>query len=160
MNQNMDPADVLAAADALAAADESRTKMAERLYTPVWYHPLVGAAMSMFGLAAGLAAARRGWSDVLVMGGLFICVGIVLAYRRITGVALTGPIGPRSQRMLIVVGVVGILLMLAGLGLFSQVAVNWPWIVAYSLVVIVLITILGRRYDDILRDEIRSGAQL
>lgn len=141
---------------ALAAVTNARSALADRLVTPWWYHPVLGACVAVI---------------VLLLGGVLGAVGTALlvfpiigmgalasTYRRLTGVDLLGnPVGHGSRTLgLLVVLVAGYVIAVAGSFILGrQQGISWiPWLLAgLALVCTVLV---GRAYDTALRAELRS----
>jgi hypothetical protein len=142
---------------ALAAVEQSRSDIADRLYTPWWYHPILGL------LVGGLLA--LGLGDVpfaLLLGaipvyalGLFALVSV---YRRKSGVWLKGnEAGPKSRRSLLRWAVYLGTLVIVGAVFSVGLEIRWAaWVI--GLVVAVSLTVWGRHFDKLLRADLREAA--
>lgn len=153
MDKNPEEGDAL---DEVAAA---RRRLAERLYTPWWYHPALG-------LLLGLLVLQL--SGVLGRPAMFLLpvpvLGIIVLgriYRRLSGIDLYGdgaPDGGQRGRSLLAVYVCGLIICFAaGFVLGNRLGIAWTaWAIAALLVVATVV--VGRRYDDLLRAQVRSAA--
>lgn len=135
---------------ALAGLDADRVKLAERVVTPWWYHPILGAILAA--IVAGYAL-PTGYQLFVVALGLVAMVLLVRAYSRRYGVAVTSSFGPRTRRLQIAVGVT------AGSALAAAFVLNIAgapaaWMLLPMVVVFVGIILIGRRYDEALRSEL------
>lgn len=154
MESQMAPREARAALEAVA---DSRAEMADRLVTPWWYHPtlgiLLGGLMAVIGV--GVPTAVFWASMVLYFGGILALAG---AYRRMTGIWVDGfGIGPRSRRSATRLGATAIALALVG-AVFGL-GFDLPWVpVGCGVVLAAVMTVWGRRFDTILRDELREPA--
>ena len=144
--------------DALADAAASRRAVADRLITPWWYHPALGAITALI-----VAVNALELPDLVVIGATILGAagmgGLVGAYRRTTGLWVDlGNAGPRSRRWWVLYAV--ILASTIGAALVASVTpLSYPAWFAVALTVITFIAtvVLGRRIDAVLREEIRSG---
>lgn len=142
------------AAEALDAVAESRGRAAARIHTPGWFYPLIGvlsvAACATFLLES--ADVRR----TLLFLVVIVAVLLMVYQQRLHGSVNTTARGPRTRRlavvfMLVVVGVVGVA------ALIDWVNAHWAYTAVVGLATILVTTVVGRRYDAALRDEIRQG---
>ncbi|MGB5953264.1 MAG: hypothetical protein WBG57_12220 [Ornithinimicrobium sp.] len=141
------------AADALADVARTRSAVADRLVTPVWYHPILGASLAA--LIIGLAQESLWIQLALSALALLAIVIIVRAYQRITGLWVdTRNLGPRGRRLYrTYLGLV--LLCLAA----AFIPVGTLWLGAGAAVLIFVATVvMGRHLDVLLREEIRDGS--
>jgi hypothetical protein len=140
---------------ALAAVDESRSDIADRLVTPWWYHPILGV------LVGGLiTVATIGVAFPTLIGVLAVyAVGIYLlmsAYRRKTGVWMNGfGGGPRARRSLALLFAVTLAITIAGSVLSMGLEIRWAALLT-GLAVALTMTLWGRHYDNVLRAELRE----
>jgi hypothetical protein len=138
----------------LSVIAEARAAIADRLVTPWWYHPALGLLMAGYVLALGL-----GDTVVKIASGILVVVGgaaLARAYRRLTGVWVSGfDAGPASRWAAALGGLAG----LAGVtawGLGASTDLRWPvWCLA--LVMVAASVVLGRRFDTALRAQLRAG---
>jgi hypothetical protein len=142
------------ATEALAQVETGRSKIAERLITPVWYHPVLGL------LVGGLIASAE-WHSLAVAGSAFLvyAVGIgvlVSSYRRLTGIWVSGfRRGPAGRVSVLLAGVLYVIAGIAaildfGLGLRGA-------FVAAGAIAVVAVVVLGGRFDEALRAELRGA---
>lgn len=135
-------------------ADARRT-LADRLVTPSWYHPVLGAMLAAYVVvvALGTTALRLAAVPVFVAG----CVLLAKAYQRLTGVWVSGDsAGPARPWAYALGGVAGVLL-LGSLAITWLTRLRWPvWLAA--VVVFVATIVLGRRFDTALRAHLRGQA--
>lgn len=145
------------AGSALADVETSNAATAERLVTPWWYHPILGAALGLLCLVSGrvmdtpLVAVLTG-AGVAVVAGL-----LVAAYRRRTGLWV-GPAqtGARSRALWLAHSGLTVVALGAAFLSWGRPALAWlPWAAAATAVVGTIV--LGRALDAALRDEIRRG---
>lgn len=139
------------ATDALAAIQETRGKLADRLTTPWWYHPILGALIAQFILVQGLVDHRVKYLSTLVLG--LGCAWLIRAYKDRTGLVAGLPPGKLSAllfwAMLAAVGGMAMLVLLAEL---------WPrWVVALAGAAWLCVVIFGRAYDRAYRADLREG---
>ncbi len=145
--------------EALADVTASRESVADRLVTPWWYHPILGALLAAIVLVSALDAAT--WIVLVVTVSCAVGMGILAgAYQRVTGLWVDlRNTGPRSRRWwLAYAAVVLITIGLAIAPSFTDVAYPVPVAVLIATVVLAATIILGRRIDTALREEIRSGS--
>lgn len=145
--------------DALADVAASRDSVADRLTTPWWYHPALGAILAAIVLVAALDLN----TIVRLVVSLACAVGIgllVAAYQRATGLWVDiRNLGPVSVRwwlayVVLIVVVVGTALVPS----FTDVSLSARVAVLLTVVVFLGTVVLGRKMDVALRAEIRSGA--
>ena len=137
----------------LAAVAEARRAAADRLVTPWWYHPVLGA------LFAGYAVAIALGNTWVLLGGIVVFFAglalLVSAYRRKTGIWLSGFEAGGATRWAYLMGVAGGLCIAAAVLLsFTDVSDGWVWAVAAVLGA--AIVPIGRTYDRELRAELRG----
>ncbi|MFI6506987.1 hypothetical protein ACIBCT_05225 [Streptosporangium sp. NPDC050855] len=129
-------------------------RLAERVVTPWWYHPVLGLIV---GVLTG-AQALPGVASFIVMAlGIVAIPLLITTYNRRYGISITQPAGPRGRRLSHTMLGVLVLAMLAALVVkFTGTAPWWgllPAAFAFGVIVV-----FGRRYDDVLRDELAHGA--
>jgi hypothetical protein len=144
------------ARDALAAVEQSRSDIADRLYTPWWYHPILGILVGALIAVAGFTfnPVYTGGALVAFSIGVFL---LVLIYRRKAGVWADGTAGPRARRQAIIAGVVGGILALSSYALVLVVGTWWPAVTIGALLA-VLTGVWGRHFDKVLRADLRGTA--
>lgn len=147
--ENNRPLDASAALDAAATA---RAGMAERLATPWWYHVTLGLLVAQMAFVQGLD--NPNWTlpsaFLLILGSL----GLVLVYRRQTGLVAARPQGIRARLLLALLSALAMGGIVVG-ALTRDLAVSS----IAAVVVLVGTVVLGRRYDEALRDELREDAR-
>ena len=145
-------------ASALADVDSARRSVADRLVTPWWYHPALGAILAAIMLVAALDLHNLVRLPVALVGAAGIGL-LVAAYQRTTGLWVdVRNLGPTSRKWWLAYAV--IVVVVTGGSLVPTAAnVALPvWLaVALAVVALVATIVLGRRMDDALRAEIRSG---
>lgn len=158
--QDADPDDAPAAyrpEDALSDVGASRSALADRLITPIWYHPLIALAVAGLILALGLNM-PSGWMLAIEVPAILLIGATVVAYRKLTGVWVsTAPRGTRAFRVHLALGVVtfaGVLL-----ALLARYAELPALAIACTVVVFVGYIVLGRLLDATLRAELRGGVR-
>ncbi len=130
----------------------ARAAAADRLVTPWWYHPILGllAAQLVLGYGLGASAVRAVCLVVYVVG-----IGVLAqAYKRMTGVWVSGLRPGRARRSAITIGVLIAVTMMAAVVL-SHVA-GAAWVVLAAACAFAACVGLGRHYDAVLRAELRG----
>lgn len=134
--------------------EAGRGQIADRLITPPWYHPVLGL------LAGGLIASAEWHSLAVFLSALLVyAVGagvLVSSYRRLTGIWVSGLRRGRAGRVSMLL--VGALYVLAGLAAILDLALGLrgAFLVAGGFAVVAVV-VLGRRFDDALRAELRAA---
>jgi hypothetical protein len=142
------------AAEALATVDDTRAQLADRLITPVWYHPTLGL------LAGGLIAIAELKNLAVFVAALLVyavgCGVLVSSYRRLTGIWVGGlRRGPAGR---ISIQLIGALYVIAGVAAVLGLAVGVPGaFLAGGVAAFVSVVVFGRRFDDALRRELRDS---
>lgn len=143
------------ALDTLAELDIDQALLAERVVTPWWYHPILGGIVALLVGAQALPEVLS--VSVLALGVVMIPV-LVTVYTRSYGVSVTGPVGPRTRRLMAVL--VGVLTV----GMVSNLIIKFTsvepaWGLVGAVICGAVTAVLGRRYDDLLRTELASGGR-
>jgi len=138
---------------ALESIAEARAAVADRLVTPWWYHPILGVLLGLY-----LVAVSYGGPALRVVAVAVLLAGLGLltrAYRRLTGVWISGLEAGRASRWAWAMGGAIGVCMAAG---FALAATGSPaWLVCgLGGVVAVAVVVFGRRFDTVLRAELRS----
>jgi len=133
---------------ALAAIDAGRTAAAERLVSPLWYHPILGILM------AGYLAAVASRSIIVTLLALPIFLtgvfALVSVYKKITGLWISGFNTGRASWWAAAMS--AILVILFGLA-YAQV---WNvWVAATTA--FIAVNVFGRLFDRTLRASLRAG---
>lgn len=137
----------------LAAIAEARRAAADRLVTPWWYHPAMGVLFAIYTVAVALG------ETLVMLGGILIFFGglwlLMNAYRRTTGVWMWGyqesAATPLAYAMGAIAGV-GV----AGALILSSLDVADGWVYAIAVGLGVMLVVVGRRYDQVLRADLRG----
>jgi hypothetical protein len=147
--------DATAAAAELAALQADRERMAERVVPPWWYDPALGVVV--FLLLSALSLRDQGWwyfaTLAVAVGGLW---ALVTAYKRITGVWVSGLRPGRTARVVRVWFAVYAVVLAAGLIADFVFDVRVAMVVA-GAVLGVTITFLGRWWTRLYVAELRAG---
>lgn len=145
--------------DALADVATSRASVADRLATPWWYHPALGAILGAIVLVAALDL-----NNIVRLSVSLACAAgiglLVAAYQRTTGLWVDlRNLGPVSMRWwLAYVVLIGVAVGTALVPSLTDVSLP-VWVAALLTAVVFLGSVaLGRKMDEALRAEIRSGA--
>jgi hypothetical protein len=122
--------------------------------TPFWYHPTLA-------LLAGGVIASAELDDLAVFLSALLVYGVgagvlVSSYRRLTGVWVGGLLrGPAGRVSVLLVGTVYVI---AGLSALFGLAVGVPGaFVVGGAAAFVVVVVLGRRFDEALRRELRAA---
>lgn len=142
--------DASAARAALIDLDHDTARLATRVVTPWWYHPVLGALVATIVAAQTLPTAL---SVSLIALGVIGMPILVSVYSRRYGVVITAPVGPRSK------GWLGLTLAAFGLAMVAGLLIKLsglapPWALIPAALVFVATIVLGRRYDQALRDDL------
>src|SRR3954466_15201499 len=148
---SMDPS---TAAAQLAALRTDRAQLAARVVPPWWYDPCLG--LVVFVLVAAISLRYAGWvyfaALAVGVGGLW---ALVAAYKRITGLWVSGLRPGRTRRVVGVWVPVYLAVVVAGLIADREFGVRWA-MVAAGAVVGVALTFLGRWWTRIYVAELRE----
>jgi hypothetical protein len=143
------------AGTALLAVQQQRSAIADRLVTPWWYHPCLG------GLVGVLIAVQVTHSPVAtaITTGVVVTGMAVLAssYQRLTGVWVSGYRRGPAGRITLALAASYLVLVLVG-GFLDYVLGQRLAFVAAGAVAAGLTVVLGRRFDEALREELRAGS--
>ncbi|TFC91785.1 MULTISPECIES: hypothetical protein [Cryobacterium] len=133
---------------AFAAIDAGRAAAAERLVTPLWYHPILGI------LTAGYLAAVTSRSIIVTLVALPIFLAgvfaLVSAYKKITGLWISGFNAGRASWWAAAMG--AILMVLFSLA-YAQVWSVW----AAATTAFIAVNVFGLLFDRTLRASLRAG---
>lgn len=140
----------------LGAVADSRQQLADHIYTPWWYHPLLGALCGVVLLAIGDSFDRGMFVLPFAVLGI---IGLGPLYRHLSGVDLSGvnaPTGGRRGRFnLAAVLVCFSVCFAASYFLGRELSWAWaPWVLAGAMVLTT--TIAGRAYDGSIRAQVRG----
>lgn len=141
---------------AAAYAAVPRSDLLDRLVTPGWYHPVVGAVLAL------LVAAWATRSFPVVVGALVLwfvaAAALPRLYRRATGVWYAGPApagAAREGRRLSLTVAGGLLI-----GVVSTAGPLWPLALVGAVACFALTRRFGERFDAALRDALETDPAL
>lgn len=139
-----------AAREALRQLQDDGSRLAVRVVTPWWYHPVLGVIVAAFAGSQVLPGMAAIW---IVAIGIVLLPVLTITYSRRYGVSTTQPAGPRSHRLLLTMLTVLILAMVSSLAIKFLALSAW-WGIIPAAFAFFATVMLGRRYDDALRDEL------
>lgn len=152
------PQPPLSASEARAALDgldSDGAALAERIVTPTWYHPILGAIVAVLVVGTALPGP---YSTIVLALAVVGMVLLVVEYRRRYGVSTTQAAGPRGKRLLAVMVAVVIACMASSLVVkFAELPI-W-WMLAPAALAMLVTVTLGHRYDAALRSEIAQSGR-
>lgn len=133
---------------------DARRSAADRLTTPWWYHPVLGL------LLAAYVMAFSSWNRVVIsitVPLVFVGIGaLVYAYRRRTGVWISGFSAGRASRWAYAVGGLAAICMVAAVGIAYWTSLVWPsWCLA--AVAWLAVIVIGRKFDTAVRAQLRGN---
>ncbi|WP_193103717.1 hypothetical protein [Brachybacterium sp. FME24] len=135
---------------ALADLDADGARLADRVVTPWWYHPILALIVAVIVGSQALS----GPGTVMILPLAIIALPfLVIAYSRHSGVTVTHPAGPRSKRLLIILVVLMIMAMASGL-VVKLTGLSPGWVLIPAALAATATLVLGRRYDAVLRAEL------
>ncbi|TCI98674.1 hypothetical protein [Aeromicrobium sp. IC_218] len=141
--------------DPLQDVSAARAAAADRLVSPWWYHLTLGLLLAAYVVGLTLGGPLL---DLLV---LVVFLGAVLlliqAYRRATGMWVTGLVDGPARRWSYAMGGSVFVVALAATIVPRLTDTVWPMYVLAALLVPVTV-VLGRRFDEALRQSIREQA--
>ena len=142
------------AADALDLVKSTRSELADRLITPWWYHPILG-LMAAWVIAAPATHSIVVWYAAMALFAVG-CGLLARTYRAKTGVWVSGTNAGTASRW-----AWALALVLVAAGGFSALAAilfdAWPVSIAVALAQIPVTVLIGRRFDDVLRRQLREN---
>lgn len=139
----------------LSIIAETRAAVADRLTTPWWYHPALGLLLAGYIVAFSLGGTlvRAAGAALLIAG----CLLLMNAYRRLTGVWISGFDAGRASRWAKAMGALAAVAMLMSWGIARWTELTWPlWVLFVATFAGTVL--LGRRFDTALRAQLRAGA--
>lgn len=161
METHDDPGQPYDPRDALADVAASRASVADRLITPWWYHPALGAILAALVLVGALDAHNAIRITVALLAAISIGA-LVGLYQRTTGMWVNlRNLGPASTRwwaayLVLVVVIVGI----STLPSITEITLPTWGVVLLAATILIGTIVLGRKMDEAMRADIRSGASL
>lgn len=147
MASNVDPRD---ARRALSGLDTDRARLAAKVVTPRWYHPVYASILAGLVLSQALPPF---YGLTVVIVGLIGLIALRIAYDRRYGISFTKVTGRRTRALMF--SVIGVLVagMIASRVIVATGASLW-WVLVPAAIAFVTALVLGPRYDDALRREI------
>lgn len=144
-DESLDPA------AALTLVAGSRARLADRLVTPWWYHPVLGVLVG--GVVASQALPSP-WAMLALPVYLIGWALLVRSYRRLTGVWISGfhPAAPKGVLWGVLVGVA--LLVLTAAVLDVGFDLWWAPVIA-GVLAVPIVVVGGRSFDRVLRASLR-----
>lgn len=142
------------AAGQLAAINDARAAVADRLVTPWWYHPALGILLA--GYVVGISFGSTGIK--LASGVLFAAAVVALGdvHRRRTGVWVSGFHAGRASRWAIALAALIAAVVLTAWATGSYTDLQWPvWVLAVTGFFGAIL--IGRRFDSALRAQLRAA---
>jgi hypothetical protein len=140
---------------ALMAVQKQRSAVADRLVTPWWYHPCLGV---LAGVIIAVQAAHSPAATAIGVGVAVAGMGFLSAsYQRITGVWVSGCRRGRAGRITLALVASYVALLVAAGALDYGLGQRWAYVAAGAVAVVVTV-VLGHRFDEVLREELRSGS--
>jgi fructose-specific phosphotransferase system IIC component len=140
---------------ALAAVQQSRSDMADRLITPWWYHPVLGVLVGGLITVATVGVPFQTLLGVIAVYGAGLAF-LVTAYRRKARVWASGwDGGPKSRRTLTLLFAVVLVTTVVGAMASMGLEIRWAAPIT-GLVVAVFMTVWGRHFDKVMRAELRE----
>ena len=152
MESRLNPEEAQAA---LAAVEQSRSDIADRLYTPWWYHPVLGV---LVGALADVALSGVHIASLIGVLALYAAglVALVTVYRRKAKVWVNGyDGGPKSRLSLMRMTAAVLVIVILGAAFSIGMEIRWTAIVT-GVVAAAVITVWGRHFDQVLRAELRE----
>ena len=138
---------------ALAMAERTRERMAQRAATPAYYPPLYGAGC---GLIVAGGGSPQPWCGLLVAIGI---ISVALLYRRWTqssGLSVNGYRAGATRVIALSLAIALVALMLAGLALRARMGLVWAPIVC-GLVGALIAAFASAAWDKAWQAQIRRG---
>jgi hypothetical protein len=143
------------AGTALLAVQKQRAAAADRLVTPWWYHPCLAV---LVGVMIAVQAAHSPVATTIVVALVVSGMGLLASsYQRITGVWVSGCRRGRAGRITLALVASYVALVLVGGFLDYLLGQRWAFVAAGAVAAILTI-VLGRRFDETLREELRAGS--
>ena len=138
--------------DGLDEVRAGRAAAADRLVTPWWYHPALGILLGGYIVALVLGSPNvRLLAVVVFLVGLF---GLMRAYKRLTGVWISGFDAGRASRWAYAMGAA--VAVAIGLAFWGHAVFDAAWpVIAAGVLAAVSVVVLGHRFDTALREQLR-----
>ncbi|WP_425844511.1 hypothetical protein [Agrococcus sp. TSP3-2-1] len=150
--------DAAAARAALDALGDDRSRLAARVTTPRWYHPVVAALATAASVAPGLPAATGdvAWTASVLAVVVILLVAVPLLARR-RGIAMPAHPTGRRTRALLAAMVSTLIVLMLGSGAVSALDGS-AWLLAgIGALACSATLLLGLAYDRAQRAELAAG---
>ena len=141
------------AREILADLNTDGGRLAERIVTPAWYHPVLGLIVAVLVVSQALPGA---YSLLLMVPTLIALPILAITYNQKYGFSLTRPTGTRSKRLLYAMITILVLALIAAALIKLNDVALW-WVCIPAVVASTAVFVLGRRYDGALRKEVSEG---
>jgi len=142
--------DSAAARDALSGLGDDRARLANRVITPWWYHPIYAVILVVLVCSQALPGV---WSLPVILGAVVALTVLRTTYDRKYGISIDKPQGALTRTLLAAVIVILVASMIA-VRVMQQTATSLWWILVPSAVTAAAAVALGRCYDAALRREL------
>jgi hypothetical protein len=152
MESQLPPPGPASAREALDSITETRARIADRLVTPRWYHPILGAILGAIVLSPSIP---RPWNTIVIALAAAGIALLVQSYRRRTGVWVGGFSLPRARRWAWLLAIVAVGCFLVGLAAAD--ARNYLVAAVAAGVAAVAVMVIGPRSDAAVRADLRRG---
>lgn len=129
--------------------------LAARVVTPWWYHPALGVIVAALAASQAFPVAA---AIITVAIGISLLPVLTIVYARRYGLSPSRPAGRRSRLLLAATLGVLVAAMLASLAIRILSLSTW-WVLVPAALAFCATIVLGRRYDDALRDEVGERAE-
>ncbi|WP_336706671.1 hypothetical protein [Oerskovia sp. USHLN155] len=138
------------AREALASLRADDATLAERLVTPRWYYPLLGAIVAVIIVSQALPSPA---SLILLPVAILALPALVVVHRRRHGLWFSLPAGPRSRRVYRIMMMILVPCFVA-MVVVKVTPVPYGWVLLPAAVGLVTPLVLGPRYDELFRQEL------
>lgn len=143
------------ARDALNALGDDRTRFADRITIPGWYHPTVAALTAAAAIAPALP---EPWA-LAVPAVFVILIGALPVFTRRGGIAMSVRPTGRATRLILSLQVGTLLVFMVASAAVRVFDLGWWWIAPIAIIVFVVMLLLGRRYDRAQHTELSGKGQ-
>lgn len=131
------------AQDALDALDRDRSRLADQISTPHWYHPTLAALTAVAAIAPALP---EPWS-LTTIAVFVILLGAVPTLARRGGVALSARPTGRATGLILGLQVMTLIAFMATSAMVRVFELGWWPIAPIAVAVFVIALLLGRHFD-------------
>ena len=141
---------------ALALAERTRERMAQRAATPAWYAPIYGLGCGMLVAGGGLP---QPWGMLLVVAGLLLVTLLYMRWTQSSGLVVNGYRAGATRVIAVSLAVTIAALLLAGLALREKMGLVWAPVVCGVLGALVA-AFASAAWDKAWQAQIRRGEGL